>query len=221
MGGTRKNGRTLPSALTKHDEAALIERIREGEKDLYYDLIHPYERSVYLAAYSVLKNEADAEEVAQEAFLKAYRHLGEFRGESRFHTWVVRIVINEARMRLRKNRGRLYESLDETEPEDAVPLAERLADWREIPSEALERSEVRREIALALDLLSDSYREVLILRDVEQLSIAETAEVLGVTQATVKIRLFRARLRMRNLLAPKLAGSLAPRPAPGRGRKPW
>ncbi len=211
----------MPSALTKHDEAALIERIREGEKELYYDLIHPYERSVFLAAYSVLKNEADAEEAAQEAILKAYRHLGEFRGESRFHTWVVRIAINEARMRLRKNRGHLYESLDEAEPQDALPLAERLADWREIPSEVLERIEVCETIAQALDSLSETYREVLILRDVEQLSIAETAEALGVTQATVKIRLFRARLRMRHLLVPRLAGVLAARPAPGKGRKPW
>ncbi len=221
MGSARR--RTLPQALTQHDEAALIARIRQGEKELYYDLIHPYERSVYLAAYSVLKNEADAEEAAQEAFLKAYRHLGDFRGESRFHTWVVRIAINEARMRLRKEHRHLYESLDEAEPEleHSVPLAQRLADWREVPLEVLERSEVREEIARALDLLSKNYRQVLILRDVEHLSIAETADALGVTQATVKIRFFRARLRMRDLLAPSLAGSWAARPAPGKGRKPW
>ncbi|MGH9555491.1 MAG: sigma-70 family RNA polymerase sigma factor, partial [Terriglobales bacterium] len=139
------------------------------------------------------------------------------------HTWVVRIAINEARMRLRKEHRHLYESLDETETdaERAVPLAQRLADWREVPSEVLERSEVREEIARALDSLSESYREVLFLRDVEQLSIAETAEALGVTEATVKIRLFRARLRMRDLLAPSLAGSWAVRPLPGKGRKPW
>ncbi|MGH9649547.1 MAG: sigma-70 family RNA polymerase sigma factor [Terriglobales bacterium] len=213
----------MPNVLTQHDEAALIERIRGGEKELYYELIRPHERSVYLAAYAIVKNEADAEDVAQEAFLKAYRHLDGFRGDSRFLTWLVRIVINEARMRLRKDRRHLYESLDDTEPEaeTVAPLAERLADWRELPSEVLERSEVREEIARALDSLSASYREVLILRDVEQLSIAETAEVLGASQATVKIRLFRARLRMRDLLAPKLAGSLAGRAAPGKGRKPW
>ncbi len=213
----------MPKAGTQLDEAALIQRIREGEKELYYELIHPYERSVYLAAYSVLRNEADAEEAAQEAFLKAYRHLGDFRGESCFHTWVVRIALNEARMRLRKEHRHLYQSLDETEPEteQAVPLVQRLADWREVPSEVLERSEVRKEITRALDSLPESYREVLILRDVEQLSIAETAEVLGVTQATVKIRLFRARLRMRNLLAPSLAGTWTARPVPGKGKKPW
>ncbi|MCI0353484.1 MAG: sigma-70 family RNA polymerase sigma factor [Acidobacteria bacterium] len=213
----------MPSVLTQRDEAALIERIRGGEKELYYELIRPHERSVYLAAYAIVKNEADAEDVTQEAFLKAYRHLGGFRGESRFLTWVVRIVINEARMRLRKDHRHLYESLDDTAPEGetSIPLAERLADWREVPSEVLERSEVREEIARALDSLPASYREILVLRDVQQLSIAETAGVLGATQATVKIRLFRARLRLRDLLAPKLAGSLTSRPALGKGRKPW
>ncbi len=213
----------MPSALTQRDEVALIERIREGEKELYYELIRPCERSVYLAAYAIVKNEADAEDVAQETFLKAYRHLATFRGESRFLTWVVRIAINEARMRLRKEHRHLYESLDETEPEGetVMPLAERLADWREVPSEVLERSEVREEIVRALESLPDSYHEILVLRDVEQLSIAETAEVLGASQATVKIRLFRARLRLRDLLAPKLAGSVFSRPVPGKGRKPW
>lgn len=214
----------MPSVLAQHDELALIERIRGGERELFYELIRPHERSVYLAAYTIVKNEADAEDVAQETFLKAYRHLATFRGESRFLTWVVRIAINEARMRLRKEHRHLYESLDDAEAETEValpPLAERLADWREVPSEVLERSEVREEITRAMDSLPDSYREVLILRDVEQLSIAETAEVLGASEATVKIRLFRARLRLRERLAPKLAGVLNSRPMAGKGRKPW
>ncbi len=189
-------------------EEELIRRIQAGEKELFYDLIQPYERGLYLAALGILGNEADAEESAQEAVLKALSHLGQFRAESKFSTWLIQIAINEARMRRRRDRKPLYDSLDagqETEDGDYMPMD--LADWREIPSEALERRELRDALAGALASLKPQYREVFIMRDVEKRSIAETSEILGVTAATVKMRLLRARLQMRDALAPGFDGS--------------
>ncbi|HXE91677.1 MAG TPA: sigma-70 family RNA polymerase sigma factor [Terriglobales bacterium] len=221
MNQTRTDWRDSPQTEARQRESLLIERVLRGEKDCFYDLIRPYEGHVYVAAFSILKNQADAEDVTQETFLKAFRHLKEFRGESRFHTWLVRIAINEARMRYRKDRRHLYDSLDETADDEQEAPHQRLADWREVPSQALERTEVREAVARAIEQLPETYREVLLLRDAQQLSIAETAEVLGVTPATVKIRLFRARVRMRKLLAPELARSLRGREEFEKGRKPW
>jgi RNA polymerase sigma-70 factor (ECF subfamily) len=191
--------------LSLQDEARLIERIREGERELFYELVQPYERAVYLVAYSVLKNEADAEDVAQEAILKAFRALADYRGEARFQHWLVKIAFNEARMRYRKRVAERAESLDddrETESGDYVPL--QIADWRELPSDILERKEVREVIMQAVDRLSEKYREVLVLRDIQEMSILETARILDLTETTVKVRLFRARLQLRDMLIEKL-----------------
>lgn len=190
-------------------ERALLRRIREGESELFYDLVRPCERAVYGAVYAVVQNEADAEEVAQEAVLKAFSNLHQFRGESRFSTWLVRIAINEARTRARRNRLRAAESLDEAPNDDAggdyTPIC--LVDWREIPSDALQRSEVRELLARALASLSQIYREVVMLRDVQQLSISETATILGISQGSVKTRLLRARLQLRDVLAKQLGNN--------------
>ena len=197
-----------------HDpaESLLIERIRGGERELFYQLVRPYERAVYLVAYSVLKNEADAEDVAQEAILKAFRSLGDFRGDSRFQHWLIKIALNEARMRYRKRQGEKLQSLDDSgEDEDHVPL--QIRDWRELPPEVLDRAEVRGEIQDAIGCLSDKYREVLVLRDIEELSIAETAQVLDITEATVKVRLFRARLKLRDRLVERLPAHFGKRKA--------
>ncbi len=191
-------------------EARLIERIRGGERELFYELVRPHERAVYLVAYAVLKNEADAEDVAQEAILKAFRSLPDFRGDSRFQHWLVKIALNEARMRYRKRQGEKLQSLDDApEDQDHVPL--QIPDWRELPPEVLDRQEVREEIQSAIDALPEKYREVLVLRDIEELSIAETAQVLGLTQATVKVRLFRARLKLRDRLVERLPAHFASR----------
>lgn len=190
-------------------EAALIERVRSGEHEAFYDLVRPHERGIYLAALSVLNNDADAEEVVQEAILKAFKALPRFRGEARFSTWIIQITINEARMKLRKDRRHLYDSLDEPrrgeDEGDYVPRD--FADWREIPSEALETARLRQALRQALDSLSPKYRQVLVLRDVEHLNIAETAKLLGITEAAVKTRLLRARLIMRDALAPGFDGA--------------
>lgn len=196
------------SARTQEQEIALIERVCQGEKSLFYELISPYQKSVYLAAYSVLQNEADAEEVAQEAFLKALSHLASFRKESKFSTWLIQIAVNEARMKRRKDRKSLFESMDEqsaTEEGDYIPRD--FADWREIPSEALQQKELRRALERALNGLDSKYREVFVMRDIENFSIAETAEALGISEASVKTRLLRARLQMRDALAPGYDGA--------------
>lgn len=189
-------------------EHALIERIKGGESELFYQLIEPYERAVFSAAYSVLGNEADAEDVAQEVFLKAYSRLEQFRGECKFSTWLVQIAVNEARMRRRKDRKALYDSIDEgyqDESGDYLPCD--FADWREIPSDALEQKQLKTALARAIRSLKPMYREVFILRDVQGLNIRETAEALGVNEALVRTRLLRARLQMRDALAPGYDGS--------------
>ena len=189
-------------------EAALIQRVCDGDKDAYYALVEPCQRGVFVAAMSILNNAADAEEVVQEAVLKALAALPRFRRESKFSTWLIQITINEARLKLRKDRRHLYESIDEPETGDEGDyIPKDFADWREIPSEELQRKRLRDALREALDALPRKYREVLILRDVQHLSIQETARVLGITEGSVKTRLLRARLQMRDALAPGIDGS--------------
>ena len=189
-------------------EGDLIARIKGGDVEAFYELVRPYERAVFLAALSLVKNDADAEEVAQEAILKAFKNLSRFREEAKFSTWLIQISINEAKMKLRKDRRHLYESMEagqQNDEGDYVPKD--FADWRDIPSEALEQKELRKALTRALDSLPEKYRSVLILRDVQHLSITETAQVLGLSEANVKTRLCRARLQMRDALAPGFDGA--------------
>ncbi len=199
---------TAPKAQPAPDaELLLIDRVCAGEKELFYNLIQPYERALFLAAHSVLQNEADAEEVAQEAVLKAFTHLKDFRRESKFSTWLIQITINEARMKRRKDRRSLYESIDqgqESDEGDYIPMD--FADWREIPSEELHRKQLRQALQKAIAALPPIYREVFMLRDIQQMNIADTAKALGITEASVKTRLLRARLQVRDALAPGLDG---------------
>lgn len=186
-------------------ESELIARVLGGERQLFHELVRPYERSVYFAAFSILQNESDAEDVAQETVLKALKNLTSFRGEAKFGTWLVSIAINEARARLRHDKVLKFESVDAPQEEDDgcfVPAV--LTDWREVPSEALERKEVRELLRSALESLPPIYREVLILRDVQEFNIADTAKMLGVNEGVVKTRLLRARLMMQKILAPQL-----------------
>jgi RNA polymerase sigma-70 factor (ECF subfamily) len=189
-------------------EQDLIRRVKDGDSDAFYQLVHPFERAVFLAALGILRNEADAEEVAQEAILKAFKSLARFRQEAKFSTWLIQITINEARMKLRKDRRHLYESLEEgqaTDEGDYIPRD--FADWKEIPSEALEQKQLREALTKALNSLDEKYRTVLLLRDVQQFSITETAQALGISEANVKTRLSRARLQMRDALAPGFDGT--------------
>jgi RNA polymerase sigma-70 factor (ECF subfamily) len=185
-------------------EEQIIASILAGNTHLFHDLIRPHERSVYAMALSLLHNEADAEDAAQEAFLKAFRNLANFRGEAKFSTWLISIALNEARSRLRSRKNAKMESLDEP-PESQGPVTPALLrDWREIPSEALERKEIRQLLQQAIADLPLMYREVFLLRDVEELSGNESAEALGISVASVKVRLHRARIMLQKKLVPQL-----------------
>jgi len=189
-------------------ELELIHAILEGDRDLFHELIRPHERTAYLTAFSLLRNEADAEDVAQEAILKAYRALATFRGASRFGTWLVSIVLNEARGRLRKKLRANTESFEE-QVEVSPAL---LTDWREIPSEALERHELIQKIESAIKDLPLTFREVFVLRDRDELAIDEIAATLGITENLVKVRLHRARMMLQKCLAPYLKSTVSSRP---------
>ena len=195
--------------MTKHEtsnrtEAEMIAAILAGEIELYHELIRPYERSVYLMALSYMKNEADAEDVAQEAFLKAFKGLASFRAEARFSTWLISITLNEARSRLRRKSLVHMDSLDVPPDEDQAVSPALLRDWREIPSEVVERGEIRLLLREAIEQLPSIYREVFLLRDVEEMNIIETAEALSISIPTVKVRLHRARMMLQKQLAPQL-----------------
>jgi RNA polymerase sigma-70 factor, ECF subfamily len=196
---------TEPELSSK--EAQLIKRVCGGEPQAFEELVRPYERLVYATAISILKNPQDAEEVAQEAVLKAFVHLASFRSESKFSTWLVQITYNEARMKLRKDRSHLYDSID-TQQQDAEGdyWPRDFADWRPIPSELLETDQAREGLENAINSLSPRYRDVVVLRDVENLSIKDTAVVLGIPEGSVKTRLHRGRLILRDLLSPGITG---------------
>lgn len=208
--------------LAEVAELDLIERACNGDRDAFYQLVQPYERVVFLSAVSIVQNDTDAEDVAQEAILKALQHLKSFRRESKFSTWLVQITINEARMRFRKNRPNLYESIDEGQAnEEGDYIPKDFADWREIPSETLERQQLKDALKRAIASLAPKYREVFILRDVQDVSIADTAKALGITEASVKTRLLRARLQMRDALAPGIDGGWSVGDGSWKKVRPW
>ncbi len=182
-------------------ESGLIARILEGEKELFHELIRPYERMVYLTLFSIVKNETEAEDGAQETVISAYRHLASFRGDAKFSTWLTTIAINEGRKRLRKTKGAGEQSIEEqVEGHEGDYTPAPLTDWREIPLEALERKELRETLRVAVAELPDIYRQVFTLRDLEELNIEETAEALRITTGAVKVRLHRARMMLQKRL---------------------
>jgi RNA polymerase sigma-70 factor (ECF subfamily) len=185
-------------------ELVLIASILAGERDKFHDLIRPYERQVYLTAFSVVKNEAEAEDIVQEAVLRAYRKLASFRGESKFGTWLMAITLNEARLRLRRDKSAATDSLDDRAEDERDVTPAVLIDWREVPLAALERGEIRALLQDAIAALPESYREIVILRDVEEMNVSETAQALGISISLVKVRLHRARLMLQKFLAPRL-----------------
>ena len=201
----------LPSSSPTADEspairdAGLIARILAGERERFHELVRPYEKGLYFAAFSILQNEQDAEDAAQEAVLKALKNLHTFRAEAKFSTWLMSIAINEARARLRHDRVLKFESVDQpAEHEDGEFTPALITDWREVPLQALERKELREMLQSAIAGLPEIYREVLLLRDVEDMNIADTAKSLGVSEGVVKTRLLRARLMLQKVLAPQL-----------------
>ncbi|MGH9476019.1 MAG: sigma-70 family RNA polymerase sigma factor [Terriglobales bacterium] len=191
---------TEPVAATDQDWA-LVRQSCAGDRQAFTVLVARYERRLYRSALAITGNPADAEEVVQESFLRAYEHLGQFRGDAKFQTWMTQIVLNTARMKLRKNHASLWESLDEPMITNEGILSRDVAEWREDPEQQLGREEMEKFLQQALQGLPPSYRDVVVLRDVQLLSTQETAELLGLSIANVKTRLLRARLQLRERLA--------------------
>lgn len=194
----------MTAAAPIPEELQCIQAILAGRRELFHDLIRPYERSVYAMTLAMLKNEADAEEATQEAFLKAYRNLAAFRAESRFGTWLASIALNEARSILRRKSQFPTDSIDNHDEDQPGVRPALLRDWREIPSETLERAEIRSILRAAIDNLPVLYREIFLLRDLEEFSVNECAAALDISVSAAKVRLHRARILLQKELAPQL-----------------
>jgi|SRR5215469_3086913 len=190
----------LPSQVVKEDEPVIVAAAQAGDLNAFDTLVGRYERKIFRLAQNITQNREDAEDVMQEAFLKAFEHLHEFQGNSRFYTWLVRIAVNQALMKLRKRRPNQV-SLDEQMDTGEELIPREVEDWGPSPIERFEQSELATILSTAIGELDPSFRVVFQLRDIEGLSTEETAEALGLSVPAVKSRLLRARLKLRTKLS--------------------
>ncbi len=182
------------------DEGTLVAQAQAGDKQAFSQLVKRYERKIYRLAKNITQNDEDAEDVLQDAFLKAYEHLGGFQGQSKFYTWIVRIAVNEALMKLRKRKGDRFVSLDEPIDTGEEEVKREVAVWEGNPEQQYSQEELQRILNDAVEELKPDFRTVFTLRDIEELSTEETAETLGISIPAVKSRLLRARLALREKL---------------------
>ena len=182
------------------DESALVAQAKAGDQNAFAELVQKYERKIYRLAKNITRNDEDAEDVLQDAFLKAYTHLDNFKGDSKFYTWIVRIAVNEALMRLRKRKTDRTVPLDEPVELGEETVAREIAVWEDNPEQRYSKEEWRNILDAAVDDLKPDFRTVFVLRDIEELSTEETAETLGISVPAVKSRLLRARLALRETL---------------------
>lgn len=190
----------MPTHL--ENEAALVAEARAGNTEAFSTLVRQYDRYIYRLALNITGNAEDAEDVLQEALLKAYTKLETFHGESRFYTWLVRIAVNEALMKLRKRGTEKTVSLDEPIQGDDQDLMPReVEDWADNPEQRYGKIELQQILKDTVNKLEPQFRTVFVLRDVEDLSTEETAELMGLSVPAVKSRLLRARLKARDLLS--------------------
>jgi len=182
------------------DEAELVRRAKSGDTSAYSELVTKYEGKVFRLAKNITQNDEDAEDVLQDAFLKAYEHLDNFQEQSKFYTWLVRIAVNEALMRLRKRKTDRTVPLDEPVDTGEETVAREIAVWEDDPEQRYEKTELRRILDESVQSLKPAFRTVFQLRDIEELSTEETAELLGLSIPAVKSRLLRARLQLREKL---------------------
>jgi RNA polymerase sigma-70 factor, ECF subfamily len=195
----------MPNQITPHtSDTQLVQRAKLGDLEAFEALISRYEQRVYSLTLRMLRQEQDAEDVTQQTILSALENLSGFRGEASFSTWLLRIATHAALKIIRKRKGLDTVSLEEvtegTEDSDPVPHPEYIADWRQSPEELVHKNEIKRLLDEALSQLDEKHRLVFLLRDVEGLSVKETAEALGLSEANTKVRLLRARLQLRELL---------------------
>ena len=188
------------SIPTGFDESSLVAQAKAGDQAAFAELVTHYERKIYRLAKNITRNDEDAEDVLQDAFLKAYTHLDNFKGDSKFYTWIVRIAVNEALMRLRKRKTDRTVPLDEPVELGEETVAREIAVWEDNPEQRYSKEEWRSILDAAVDDLKPDFRTVFVLRDIEELSTEETAETLGISVPAVKSRLLRARLALRETL---------------------
>ena len=191
----------IAGELEPHPDVALISRVREGDVSAYDTLVRKYERQIFRIAQHITQNREDAEDVMQDAFLKAYEKLDQFQGNSKFYTWLVRIAVNESLMRLRKRRTGKMVSIDEDIETEEGSVPRDLADWAPDPEQNYNQAELGEILRKTIQGLPQGFRIVFVLRDVEGLSTEETAETLGLSIPAVKSRLLRARLQLRERLS--------------------
>lgn len=182
-------------------ELALVQAAKKGDLEAFSDLVKRYDRNIFRIAQHITHNEEDAQDVVQEAFLKAYTNLEQFQGNSKFYTWLVRIAVNEALMKLRRRRTDRTVSIDEDVETDEGTMPREVADWSPNPEQLYGQSELSDILKKTIQGLPPGFRTVFVLRDVEGLSTEETAEMLGLSIPAVKSRLLRARLQLRERLA--------------------
>ena len=190
----------LVSSQAGIDDATLVAQARVGDAPAFSELVKRYEGKVFRLAHHVTQNREDAEDVLQETFLKAYEHLDQFRGDSKFYTWIVRIAVNQALMKLRRRKSDNAVSLDETIDTGEDNIVREIAVWDENAEQRYSREEIRGILDSAVQSLEPLYRSVFVLRDIEDLSTEETAEALDLSVPAVKSRLLRARLQLREKL---------------------
>jgi RNA polymerase sigma-70 factor (ECF subfamily) len=190
----------MSSPIEIDDEAAIVAQARLGDAKAFSELLRRYEGKIFRLAQHITQNREDAEDVLQEAFLKAYEHIDQFQGQSKFYTWIVRIAVNQALMKLRKRKSDRSVSLDETIDTGEDTVAREIAAWDENPEQQYSREEINEILSSAIDGLAPIYRAVFVLRDVDELSTEETAEALDLSIPAVKSRLLRARLQLRDKL---------------------
>jgi RNA polymerase sigma-70 factor (ECF subfamily) len=190
---------SLPSQVVKDDEPVLVAAAKAGDVSAFETLVGRYERKIFRLTQNITQNREDAEDAMQEAFLKAYEHLGEFQGNSRFYTWLVRIAVNQALMKLRRRRPNQV-SLDEEIDTGEETMPREVEDWGPSPEERYGQTELSGILSSVISELEPPFRIVFQLRDIEELSTEETAEALGLSIPAVKSRLLRARLKLRQKL---------------------
>lgn len=188
------------------EDAELVARSRQGDQAAFNELVNRNAQKVFRMARHMTRNDQDAEDVLQEAFLKAYSRLDQFQGDAKFSTWLTRIAVNESLMRLRKGRNKKTVSLDQELEIGDNAIQREVADDGEDPEESYGRTEMREMLEAAIDSLAEGYRTVFVLRDVEGFSTEETAEMLELSTSAVKSRLLRARLQLRDKLRRRLKG---------------
>ncbi len=187
-----------PAPLT--EELVLVNAAKAGDVGAFEELVRRYDRNVFRIAQHITQNREDAEDVVQDAFLKAYENLPQFQMQSKFYTWLVRIAVNEALMKLRRRRPERMVSLDEEVRTEEDSMPREIADWSPNPEQQYNQAELKDILGKTIQGLPPSFRTVFVLRDVEGLSTEETAEALSLSIPAVKSRLLRARLQLRERL---------------------